>query len=331
MPIKNIWITYSQEILENQEKSYYKTRSELKGKTLTMIEEALQEAGWEVNKISVDLPLPQLTEFFSQKIDLIFNLTICVSGIYNQAFLPLLLDANNIPYLGSNSVVHSLCLDRSLSKLCLRGIGIPTPSYFIWSSKEEIPENLDFPLIIKPRFRSHQEIISAQSVVSNQEELERELQRVFSETRDEVIAEKFLTGREMMIGIWGNGKSASPLPIMEVNVSHQVLLWDFQTKNDKGYVEDVLCPAPLSEEQKNQIEKMALKIFQELHMRDYATFKLIFSEKEEIPFFFELNSLPSLYYRHSAFPEMCNASGIDYKTMVQKLARIAEERVARKL
>ena len=93
----------------------------------------------------------------------------------------------------------------------------------------------------------------------------------------------------------------------------------------------MLCPAPLSEEQKNQIEKMALKIFQELHMRDYATFKLIFSEKEEIPFFFELNSLPSLYYRHSAFPEMCNASGIDYKTMVQKLARIAEERVARKL
>jgi len=331
MPIKNIWITYSQEIFENQEENYYKTRNELKGKTLTMIEEALREGGWEVNKINVDLPLPRLTEFLSQKVDLIFNLTICVSGIYNQAFLPLLLDANNIPYLGSNSVVHSLCLDRSLSKLCLRGVGIPTPSYFLWSTKEEIPENLDFPLIVKPRFRSYQEIISEQSVVSSPEELERELQRVFSETKDEVIGEKFLTGREMIVGIWGNGKNVSPLPIMEVNISHQVPLWDFKTRNNKGYVEDVLCPAPLEEEQKSQIEKMALRIFQELHMRDYATFKLIFSEKEGIPFFFELNSLPSLYYRHSAFPEMCNASGIDYKTMIQKLARIAEERVVNKI
>ncbi|HXL01789.1 MAG TPA: hypothetical protein PK016_01515 [Candidatus Atribacteria bacterium] len=331
MPIKNIWITYSQEIFENQEENYYKTRNELKGKTLTMIEEALREGGWEVNKINVDLPLPRLTEFLSQKVDLIFNLTICVSGIYNQAFLPLLLDANNIPYLGSNSVVHSLCLDRSLSKLCLRGVGIPTPSYFLWSTKEEIPENLDFPLIVKPRFRSYQEIISEQSVVSSPEELERELQRVFSETKDEVIGEKFLTGREMIVGIWGNGKNVSPLPIMEVNISRQVPLWDFKTRNNKGYVEDVLCPAPLEEEQKSQIEKMALRIFQELHMRDYATFKLIFSEKEGIPFFFELNSLPSLYYRHSAFPEMCNASGIDYKTMIQKLARIAEERVVNKI
>ena len=328
MPIKNAWITYSQEIFHNQEENFYKTRPELKGKTLAMIEEALKETGWEVNKINVDLPLPQIAEFLSEKIDLVFNLTICVSGIYNQAFLPLLLDANNIPYLGSNSVVHSLCLDRSLSKLCLRGVGIPTPSYFIWSPKGEIPENLDFPLIVKPRFRSHQEIITIQSVVQNREELERELQRVFSETKDEVIVEKFLPGREMIVGIWGNGKSASLLPLMEVNVSHQVPLWDFQTKNNKGYVEDVLCPAPLEEEQKTQIEKMALKIFQELHMRDYATFKMMFSEKEGIPFFFELNSLPSLYYRHSAFPEMCNASGIDYKTMVQKLVQITEERVS---
>ena len=208
MPIKNIWITYSQEILENQEKSYYKTRSELKGKTLTMIEEALQEAGWEVNKISVDLPLPQLTEFFSQKIDLIFNLTICVSGIYNQAFLPLLLDANDIPYLGSNSVVHSLCLDRSLSKLCLRGIGIPTLLILYGLRKRKYQKIWIFPHH-KARFRSHQEIISAQSVVSNQEELEENYRGFFRNQR-QVIAEKFLTGREMMIGIWGNGK-APPL------------------------------------------------------------------------------------------------------------------------
>jgi hypothetical protein len=63
MPIKNAWITYSQEIFENQEENFYKTRPELKGKTLAMREEALQEAGWEVNKINVDLPLPQISEF----------------------------------------------------------------------------------------------------------------------------------------------------------------------------------------------------------------------------------------------------------------------------
>ncbi|MDK2897518.1 MAG: D-alanine-D-alanine ligase [Candidatus Atribacteria bacterium] len=327
-PIKHLWIAYSEKVFQEGEERYYQNRPDLRGRTLTLIEDALKEDGWEVKKLNVDKPLGELVNLLTQeRIDLVFNLAVCASEIYDQALVPSILDSLKIPYLGSNSVVHSLCLDRAFSKLSLRGIGVPTPSSFLWSPKEEWPSNIDFPVIVKPRFRTYLHAPTLESIVNDQEALQAQAEQTYQETRERVLLEKYLEGREIVVGLWGNSKELSILPLLEVNVSKEKPIRDLEIKNRKGYVEDAVCPANLPPEHQAQIEKSAEKVFRELYMHDYATFHVLFSEKDQIPFFFELNSLPLLHFQHSAFPEMCVAAGIDYPTMVQKLVRIAQERI----
>ncbi len=318
--IQNIWVAYSQNIFEEREELFYQSRQNMKGKTLLLIEEALGEKGYSVERLNMDKPLQEFVESLpKQNVDLVFNLAVRASEIYDQAFLPSLLDALRVPYLGSNATVHSLCLDRSLIKLSLRGIGIPCPSSFLWYPGVEIPESLDYPLIVKPRFRTHFSPITLDSIVNNLDELSEKLDVIFNETHEKVLVEKYLNGREMVIGIMGNGDNLTVLPILEVK-------HDEETKILQSYLDGASCPAQLQEDQQTMLRNMAIRLFNELNMRDYASFHLILDQKDNVPFFFEINSLPLLYYKQSAFPQMSEANGIDYKGMIQRLMDVAKER-----
>lgn len=327
MGIKKILITFSKKIFDEREKWFYTNRPDLQGKSIEMIIEALAQSGWESESLNVDIPLPELVNSLSDKsIEFIYNLAVCSAENYDQAFLPTLLDALDIPYLGSNSTIHSLCLDRTLTKLSLRGIGIPTTSSIQWSPGDSLSENISFPCIIKPRFRSYCRKLSIDSIVDDPESLLKKAESVYSETGEKILIEKFIDGRELVIGLFGNGNHPEVLPIMEVNISREKLIYDAEMENSKGYISDISCPAKISDENKTMLENMAIKIFRELNLKDFATFHLIFDQKENLPLFFEINALPLLYYKHSAFPEMCAYHGWDYSTMIQNLLHIALKR-----
>lgn len=327
MGIKKILVAFSKKIFEEREKNFYANRPDLQGKTVTVVIEALTQMGWDCHQLNVDVPLTELVPLISaQNAYFVYNLAVCSAEAYDQAFLPTLLDAMNIPYLGSNSTIHSLCLDRALTKLSMRGIGIPTTSSIQWSPSDSLPDSLDYPYIIKSRFRSYCQRVSSDSIVNDHESLLKKAMEIFDKTGEKVLIEKFVEGREMIIGLWGNGNNPEVLPIMELNLSREKPLYDAEIENKKGYIDDISCPAKLSDEHKAMLESMAIKIFRELNLKDFATFHLIFDQKENLPLFFEINALPLLHYKHSAFPEMCSHLGVDYSSMVQKLLHIALER-----
>ncbi|QPM67249.1 D-alanine--D-alanine ligase family protein [Atribacter laminatus] len=327
MIINKILVAFSKKIFEEREKNFYSNRPDLQGKTVSMVIEALEQKGWDCHQLNVDVPLIELVPSLSnQNANFVFNLAVCSAEAYDQAFLPSLLDALNIPYLGSNSTIHSLCLDRALTKLSMRGIGIPTTSSIQWSPGDSLPDGLDYPYIIKSRFRNHCQKVSSDSIVNDQESLLKKAEEIFTQTNEKVLIEKFVEGREMVIGLWGNGNNPEVLPIMELNLSREKPLFDAEIESKKGYVDDISCPVKLSDEHKTMLESMAIKIFRELNLKDFATFHLIFDQKENLPLFFEINALPLLHYKHSAFPEMCSYHGIEYPVMIKKLLQIALER-----
>lgn len=315
LPIRKVLLAYNSAVLSQEEEERYAAQQELKGQTLHLIQEALEEGGYEVCLLDVERPLEEVVRFLSkQSVHFVFNLTTCVSSVYSQALFPLLLDALRIPYLGSQAVVHALCLDRFLTKVFLRGLGIPTPSFVLWEEGGPWPETFEFPLFVKPRFREHLGKRIRSVLVNDAENMEREALRIFRETEEKVLLEKYIPGRELVVGLWGNGREFSVLPIVE-------------TRSSERFREEILKDVDLGEDLTSQIQRMAIKIFQELNMQDYATFRLILSEKEAMPFFFEINALPSLYFRQSPFPEMCAAADIDYTGMIQRLFHIAAQRV----
>ncbi|MEN3183385.1 MAG: hypothetical protein ABDK93_00110 [Atribacterota bacterium] len=319
-PAPRVLLAYNHAVLAQEEEEYYATQTEFKGQTLLLIQEALKETGCEVILFDVEQPLEDVIAALSSRdVHFVFNVTTCVSSVYSQALLPLLLDALGIPYLGSRAVVHSLCLDRSLTKLVLRGLGIPTPSFFLWSPQDPWPENLEFPLLVKPRFREHRGKKLSGFLIQDASSLQESALRIFEATEEKVIIEKYVTGKELVVGLWGNDREVECLPVVEVAPSFQ---GEFPRKGER-----VLGVADLPEEILVSVQRMAHKAFQELNMRDYATFRLILSEKENMPLFLEIHALPLLYYRQSPFPEMCAALDIDYTGMIQRLFHIAMKRV----
>ncbi|MGQ9622807.1 MAG: hypothetical protein ACUVTO_05095 [Candidatus Caldatribacteriaceae bacterium] len=193
-------------------------------------------------------------------------------------------------------------------------MGIPTPSFVLWEEGGPWPETFGFPLFVKPRFREHLGKRIKSIMVNDAENMEKEALRIFRETEEKVLLEKYIPGRELVVGLWGNGRELSVLPIVEIRSSER-------------FQEEILRDIDLGEDLTLQIQRMAIKIFQELNMQDYTTFRLILSEKEAMPFFFEINALPSLYFRRSPFSEMCAAADIDYTGMIQRLFHIAAQRV----
>lgn len=328
MKAKRIGLMWSKSFFEEREELYYQLKPNFKGKSFALVQEALSEMSFEVISLDVDAPLEEIVKRLKkEKVDFAFNLSVSVAGAYGQSVLPAILDSLRISYLGSNAIVQSLSLDRALLKLALRGIGIPTPWYFLWSKGDGIPDSLDFPVLVKPRFRTPADRVTTEYVIQGKEELERKLRNFSKDVEGKFLVEKLVNGREMVVGIWGNGADVEVLPLLEVNLGKTNPIFTSEEKWRKGYVEDVVCPANLAEETAALIGKMGLKIYQELDIRDFAVFHLIFSEKEGIPLFFEINSLPSLYVKHSAFPQMCEMAGFEYKTMIQRLFLIAQERL----
>lgn len=328
MAVKRVGLMWSQAFFTQQEDRYYQLKTSFKGKTIVLMKEALSEIASEVVFFDVDEPLEEIVRGLKKKkIDFAFNLSVSVSGFYSQSILPSVLDSLHIPYLGSSSVIQAFCLDRALLKLVLRGIGVPTPSYFLLSWGGNIPENNDFPVIIKPRFRTPDSVMSAECVCQDRNVLEEKLKTCATGMGKNLLVERFVDGREMVMGVWGNGGNVQVLPPIEVNLGRKHVIFDSTTKWQKGYVEESLCPPQMSEEEMGLLKKMVLKIYKELDIRDFATFHFIFSEKEKIPLFFEVNPLPSLYFKHSAFPRMCEVAGFDYKEMVQRLFSIATARL----
>lgn len=323
-PTSKILLAYNQSVLAAEEEEYYATQQELKGQTLLLIQEALRETGHEVILFDVERPLEEVATVLAESdIHFVFNVTTCVSSVYSQALLPLILDALDIPYLGSRAVVHSLCLDRSLTKLVLRGLGVPTPSFFLWSPGSSWPENLEFPLLVKPRFREHRGRKLGGFLVQDTVSLQEAALRVFEMTGEKVIIERYVVGRELVAGLWGNNGEVEPLPVVEMApLSRELPSSEEIVKRS----EQILGVADLPEEVLASIQKMSLKVFRELNMRDYATFRLILSEKENMPLFIEINALPLLYYRRSPFPEMCAALDISYAGMIRRLFHIAMKR-----
>lgn len=325
LPSTKVLLAYNSAVLSQEEEEYYAAQRELKSQTLFLIQEALAEAGCDVVLFDVEQPLESVvTTLSTSNAHFVFNVTTCVSSVYSQALLPLLLDALDIPYLGSRAVVHSLCLDRFLTKLFLRGLGIPTPSFFLWSPGDPWPENLEFPLLVKPRFREYRGKKLLGLLACDASSLKDLALQIFEMTRERVIVERYVAGRELVVGLWGNGEEVEHLPVVEIAPPSREPLSSGEPLRRS---EEILGVAELPEDVLISIQQMSYKVFQELNMRDYATFRLILSERENMPFFFEINALPLLYYHRSPFPKMCAALDIDYIGMIQRLFHIAMKRV----
>lgn len=232
--------------------------------------------------------------------DLIFNL-IEWTGVDTKYAMETFdrLNARNIHYTGATKQNYLNSCDKTLIKKKVESIGLPTATWQAFATGEEpVNQNLIYPSIIKVSLEHSSVGIEMDSIVRTPEELIRVVKKRINEYRQPVFAEAFLTGREFQVTLLEKEEGLTVLPPAEILYSKgtDVPLLTYESRWNEmhtDYSNSTVKIAQLSEALEKKLVAMSRTGFQKLGFRDYARFD-IRCDKDEHPYFLELNSNPGL-------------------------------------
>jgi D-alanine-D-alanine ligase len=140
----------------------------------------------------------------------------------------------------------------------------------------------------------------------------------------ELLVEKFVSGRELTIGILGD----QALPILEIIPKGG--FYDFTNKYpflnpQAGGAAQHICPARIEPKQTKEIQELALGAFRALGLRVYSRVDVILSQTGE-PFVLEVNTIPGMT-EASLLPEAAAVAGISYVDLCRRIIALSRARI----
>lgn len=283
--------------------------------TIEGIENAIKELGHETERIG---NIKQLIRQLSDKTrwDLVFNIAEGMHGIGREAQVPAILEAYQIPYVFSNSLILSITLHKGMTKHIIQNLGLPTPDFKVVATENDLDDiNLTFPLFVKPVAEGTGKGISANSKINNKAELAKTCKLILEKFRQPALVETFLPGREFTIGIIGNRNEAKVIGAMEIIFGKEAEENAYSFFNKENY-ENLVKYEPLREKQIiKQCSDLALKIWRSLDCYDGGRIDLRM-DANGIVNFIEINPLAGLRPIHSDLVIIANMNGISYNQLI---------------
>jgi D-alanine-D-alanine ligase len=228
------------------------------------------------------------------------------------------LELLEIPYTGSGVMGSSIAMDKIMTKRIWVKEGIPTPAFEQLGTDSEllkVPDRLGLPLMLKaPHEGSTLGIVRVEGY--------SDMRTGFAEVRslDEVVlAEQFVSGRELTVAILQRNGKLTALPIVEIVAPKGN--YDFHNK----YVSDetrYLCPAPLADELASRIQDLCLRAFQVIGCEAWARVDVMLRATDEEPFLLEINTSPGMT-SHSLVPIAAKAAGLSYGQLCVEILKSA--------
>jgi len=293
--------------------------------TIDGICNALTELGHRVDKIGGAI---HLTERLvkGNRWDIVFNISEGVYGIGREAQVPAILDLYSIPYVFSDVLVLALALHKGMTKHVLRDNGVPTAPFMVVNSVEELSgHNLTFPLFVKPVAEGSGKGIAPDSIVYDNNGLERVVLDRLNQFGQSVLIEEFLPGREFTVGIIGTANESEVIGMIEVKYRMNDNSGVYSYFNKTNYEEFIEYSVP---EKKlfDACSDVALRAWKVLGCRDGGRIDLRLDNKG-VPNFIEVNPLAGLNPVHSDLPILAYKAGISYNQLVDSILQSALRRI----
>ena len=275
------------------------------------VAKALRASGAQVVDIDVRDENFQLPD----DIDLAF---ITIHGTFGEdGQIQKILERRGIAYTGDDASASEIAWDKIRTKEKLREHGVATPPWEVIhpGQKPTIP----VPIVVKPaREGSTVGIV----IVKNQDELEPAIAEASKYDR-ELLIEKFVSGRELTIGILGD----QALPIIEIIPKGG--FYDFNNKYpflnpQAGGGAKHVCPANLDAEKTNEVQQLALRAFRAAGLQVYGRVDVILPENEPATVL-EVNTIPGMT-EASLLPEAAAAAGISYTDLCVRIIVLSQVR-----
>ncbi|HTX87358.1 MAG TPA: hypothetical protein VMC08_00080 [Bacteroidales bacterium] len=293
--------------------------------TVEAIENALRALGYQTDRIGHVRDLARRLSS-GDRWEMVFNICEGMYGVGREAQVPALLDAWNIPYTFSDSMVLALTLHKGMTKHVARDCGVPTTDFAVVEDPEDIGKVvLPYPLFVKPVAEGTGKGIDARSRVDRPEELESLCRSLLPQYPLGLIVETYLPGREFTVGIVGTGSKTRSLGVLEVALNESAEAHSYGYVN-KEECEDRVTYRLTEGEIARKCEEVAVKAWRCLNCRDAGRVDLRLDARGE-PQFMEVNPLAGLHPEHSDLPILCHLKGIPYLRLMEMIMDSAKMRL----
>ena len=227
------------------------------------------------------------------------------------------LEQLGIPYTGSRVLGAALAMDKIRTKQIWQSQGLPTALYrivtpinFNTTIASDIIADLGSPVIIKPAKEGSS---IGMAKVHNVAELEVAVTAAFTYD-NEILVEQWIEGPEFTVAILGD----EVLPVIQLKTPNT--FYDYQAKYQSNTTE-YLCPAPITDEQRQQLQAYALKAFHAVAAEGWGRVDAMLDAQGQFQLL-EVNTVPGMTEK-SLVPMAANAAGYNFDTLVSKVLALA--------
>ncbi|HTQ78411.1 MAG TPA: D-alanine--D-alanine ligase [Thermoanaerobaculia bacterium] len=293
--------------------------------TIAALADSLQSLGHGVERVGRGTELARRFAA-GERWDLVFNLAEGLSGRCREAQVPAVCELFAQPYTFSDPLTCAVTLDKPIAKRVIRDHGLPTPQFAVVERPADLERvSLDGPLFVKPAAEGSSKGINGHSKVEGRPALEALCRELLETLEQPLLIESFLPGRELTVGIIGNGEDASVVGVMEVlfvggdeREAYTAINKDeFETR--MAY--RLLDGEPLA----HQARRIALEAYRALSCRDAARIDLRCDSSGE-PQFIEANPLPGLNPRTGDLPILSRLAGLSHPELLGRIVAAASAR-----
>ncbi len=225
------------------------------------------------------------------------------------------LDSLRLPYQGAGVLGSALAMHKGLSRLLYQSAGLKVPPGKVFRREETSQisafcETLGYPVVVKPATQGSS---LGLSLVKDPGDLSEALDQAWA-LDFEVVVEKYISGREITVGILGE----EALPVVEI-IPETSEFFDYHTKYTPGAAREI-CPAEIPEELARKAQHAALLAHRVLRLRHYSRTDMILAG-EEI-YVLETNTIPGMT-ETSLLPLAARVAGLSFEDLVEKLLFMA--------
>jgi len=278
------------------------------------VSKALRSLGAQVVEVDVhdeNFALPK-------DVDLAF---ITIHGTFGEdGQLQEILEERGVPYTGDGVEASRAAFDKILSKEKFREYDVVTPEWEVIEAGQR--PTISVPLVVKP---ARQGSTVGVVIVKDASELDSAMAEAAKYDR-KLLIEKFVSGRELTIGILGD----QALPILEIIPKGG--FYDFNNKYpflnpQAGGAAEHVCPAKIDPNKTKQIQEQALHAFRALGLVVYGRVDVLLPDSGN-PFVLEVNTIPGMT-EASLLPEAAAAAGINYVDLCARIIALSRARAER--
>lgn len=279
------------------------------------LEESLGRLGHRVERVGRGRALAARLAT-GERWDLVFNVAEGLWGRGREAQVPAVCELFDQPYTFADPVTCGITLDKGLAKRIVRDAGIPTaPFAVVRSPKDADRVGIKAPLFVKPLAEGSSKGVSARSIVKRTRDLPARCRELLLDFPGGLLVEELLPGREVTVGVLGNGADARAIAVMEMVWTDRAETAAYTALNKDEYLDRVDYRLVSGEPLAGEAAELAVAVAKTLECRDACRVDLRCNAAGRLAFI-EVNPLPGLHPVRSDLPIMARLSGIGYDDLL---------------